>query len=343
MELAARPTSATVQDVAAVAGVSPATVSRVLNKSREITPKTRSAVEKAIRELGYQRTNTRRGRQAGVNTAARKDVGSLVLLIPDTHVEAMLTPLTGQLLHGAEAVVRGRGYHLVLSRLSEKDGLSPSLSSIHVDGMIVRGGAQDVVSMIPGVPVVWAFLPPGRPAFGDMVYPDNEEVGRMAARYLLERGHRHIASVNVSPGHPEAGIRLESFHRAWGNVQGDVHPLSCPGKGTEAVADQILGLSPKVTGVFLPLGDAHLLGLVRALEARGVRACDDIELISCNNDRAQLKLLDPRLANIDIQAAEIGRVAAETLLWRMQHPAEHRRCVLIAPLLIAGQDEAREA
>ncbi len=97
--------SVTVQDVALSAGVSPATVSRVLNKGQEISPHTRQVVEKAIIQLGCQRERTRRGRRVSVKRPV--SAGTLALLIPDTHIEAMLTPLMGQIMHGAEAVVAG--------------------------------------------------------------------------------------------------------------------------------------------------------------------------------------------------------------------------------------------
>ena len=331
----AKPAFATVQDVAAAAGVSPATVSRVLNKNSVITPKTRSIVEDAIRDLGYRRANTPRGRRASVKAKPR-EIGSLVLLIPDTHIEAMLTALTGSLLHGVEAVTRSRGYHFVLSRLSEEEGLSPTLASGHVDGLIVRGGPPAVVPLLPALPVVWAFQQEGNPAFGDMVYPDNGEVGRMAARYLLDRGHRRLVIVDRHPNHLEASVREQSFRAGVENDPSGAQFLSCHAASMEAAADEILSRSPRATGVFLPLGDEHLQTFVQAMRARGLRVRDDFEVISCNNDVARLRALDPRLPNIDIQGVEVGRVSAETLLWRLEHPAEYRRFILVPPLLVHG-------
>jgi DNA-binding LacI/PurR family transcriptional regulator len=59
-----------------------------------------------------------------------------------------------------------------------------------------------------------------------------------------------------------------------------------------------------------------------------------LALISCNNNAVRLRTLDPSLPNIDIRANEIGRVAVETLLWRIRHPEDHRRCILIEPRLV---------
>ncbi len=327
----------TVQDVAASAGVSPATVSRVLNKSEDITPKTRIVVENAIRQLGYQRSATNRGRRATGKKPPAKVIASLVMLLPDTRIEAMLTPLTGQVLHGAEAVARKHGYHFLLSRLSEEDGLAPTLNSASVDGMLVRAGETDVSAILPAVPIVWVFVPSQAPTFGDMVSPDNQLIGQAAARYLLDRGHRRLAVVSTHPHHPEVRLRTESFQRLAEGAGAETQVIHCDQRSVAEAVD-LLSEDLPAAGVFLPIGDDGVEEFVRAVQGRAEQAFDSgFDLISCNNDVARLRALDPRLPNIDIQADEIGRVAAETLLWRIAHPMEHRRHILIEPRLVPGR------
>ena len=198
--------SITILDVAARAGVSPSTVSRVINKNHDISPTTVAAVEGAIRHLGYRRTATRRGRRPSRPHYGASSSQSLALLIPDANIEAIQTALTGQLMHGAEVVARERNFHFMLTRLAEDGGLPPCLAPVQVNGLIVRSGPDQLQAVLPDIPTVWVFNPNTIPSHGDMVHPDNEAIGQMALRYLvrarpasLSRG-RVMARASRSPG-----------------------------------------------------------------------------------------------------------------------------------------------
>ncbi len=328
----------TVQDVAASAGVSPATVSRILNKRQDIAPHTRQVVEQAILRLGYKRSVTRRGRTVVDNALVAPSIRKpLALLIPDIHIEAMLTPLTGQVMHGAEAVARRKGYRFLLTRLAEKDGLPPVLAAEHLDGIIVRSGEDAPIGFLPDVPTVWVFQSLFSPASGDMVFPDNAAIGEMACRYLTDRGHRHLAIINAQAHPLDVRQRAESFAHAAGEA--GIQTLAIDGDctGIEGAVARALACVPSPTGFFLTTGDDALEDFLRALPALKTPDGSGLDMISCSNDAARLGALSPHLSNIDIQADEIGRMAAETLLWRIENPAEHRRCVLIRPRLVAGR------
>jgi LacI family transcriptional regulator len=334
--------SATAQDVAKVAHVSQATVSRVLNNRHDVAPETVALVEDAIRQVGYKRAATRRGRPTSAahppsaSQAQRHKVATgIALLIPAIKTGLMQSPLTGQLVQGAEAVARKQGLNFYLTRFSDDGRLPPCLDPVQVDGLIIRDTSENITTPLPTVPTVRIFKFGYAPTPGDLVQPDNEIIGQMAAQYLLERGHQHLAVVTARPDHTEAQVRADRFVRFASSAGATV--FSVEGRDMDGIADRLLSQSPRVTGLFMPLGDSFLEGLYRVLQRRGVRCGSngtDIDIISCNNDAAYLRLLDPSLPNIDIRADEIGRVAAETLLWRIQHPHEHRRCVLIEPQLV---------
>jgi LacI family transcriptional regulator len=314
----------TVHDVAAHAGVSASTVSRVLNRNHDISADTVALVESAVAELGYSRAATKRGRRA-TRSGQAPLTASLAFLIPDTNIEAMLTPLTGQLMHGIEAVARERGFNLLLTRLAERGGLPPCLTPVQVKGLIVRSGATEKLQRtLPDVPTVWIFKGKNAPLRGDVVQPDNQAIGQMAARYLLERGHRKIAVWNARPGHAEAEIRAQSFLEAARDTGAKVEVAT----GAEAVKYL---KRQKRSGLFLPLGDDATESVYRALQSSGAA----VEIISCNNDVPRLRALDARLPNINIRAEEIGHVAAETLLWRLENPHDHRRTVFVEPRLMS--------
>ena len=328
----------TVKDVAASAGVSPATVSRVLNKNHEITRETREAVEKAVRVLGYERSATRRGRRVVRQGTTPVRLNSIALFIPDNSAVAMLTPLTGQVLHGAEAAARERGYQFLLTRLEDDGGLSRCIARQQVDGVIVRSGRMQVLAALPDIPTVWIFKSAVPPSAGDMVFPDNETVGGMAARYLLAQGRRDLCVLSQMPDHAEAQKRTEAFARA-ARVGGAAVTIIEGNGNAEAGAKKMLDAAPNLDGLFLPIGDDQTEACVRALQATGKRFGEDVDLISCNNDVARLRSLDRRLPNIDIRADEIGRVAVETVIWRIEHPSEYRRITLIEPRLVEYAEE----
>jgi LacI family transcriptional regulator len=335
--------SITLQDVAVTARVSLATVSKVLNNRYDVAPETVVLVERAIRQVGYNRAATRRGRPTSSShpPSARRSkptkiAAGIALLIPATKIELMQSTLTGQLVHGVEAVVRECGIHFFLTRFADDGGLPPCLDPLQVDGLIVRNSTEVITVPLPTVPTVWIFKSSFAPTPGDLIQPDNEMIGEMAARYLLERGHKHLAVVTARLGHVEAQVRADRFTRFARGAGAAVLALECK-PDMDAIADRLLSQEPRVTGLFMPLGDHLVEGVYRALQQRAIScggAGRDINLISCNNDATHLRLLDPSLPNIDIRAEEIGREAAQTLLWRIQHPHEHRRCILIEPRLV---------
>jgi LacI family transcriptional regulator len=335
---------ATIQDVAVAARVSLATVSKVLNNRYDVAPETVELVEDVIRRVGYERAATRRGRPTsalhppGSSRAQRLKATGIALLIPTTQIGPMQSPLTGKLVHGAEAVARKQGLNFHLSRFDDDGHLPACLDPVQVDGLIVRNTVEDLRASLPAIPTVWIFKLGYTPTPGDLVQPDNELVGEMAARYLLERGHQHLAVLTLRLHHAEAQVRADRFARYARKAGATVLEVEGQTKDAQAIADRLLSESPRVTGLFMPLGDHYLEALYRALLRRGITCSGsksaDIDLISCNNDTTHLRLLDPTLPNIDIRAAEVGQAAAETLLWRIQHPQEHRRCILIEPRLV---------
>ena len=339
--------AATLQDVADAARVSLATVSKVLNNRYDVAPETAELVQGVIRQVGYQRAATRRGRpasssprhplsgQARLRSSTGATATGIALFIPANQAGPMQSALTGQLVHGAEAVAQQHGLHFHLTRFSDDGALPPCLDPVQVDGMIIRNTRADWGTPLPQIPTVWVFKLGYAPVPGDLVQPDNEMVGQMAANYLLGRGHKHLAALTGRTDHAEAQVRADRFVRFCRAAGATA--LALEGGDMGVLVDELLAQSPRITGLFLPLGDNVQERLYRALQRRKVRCGADgadIDLISCNNDATYLRLVDPSLPNIDIRASEIGRAAAQTLLWRIQNPAEHRRCILIEPKMV---------
>lgn len=325
-----------ITEVSKLAGVSVATVSRVLNGHPRVSSAMVEAVREAVAKVGYvppeeSRVGRPRRNPLGIRT------GAVAVLFPDTKLEALRTALSGQLLHGIEEALRQRSLSMVVTGLPEEGKLPASIEHRQVDGVIVRGGSGALGELRDGLqrlPSVRMFEPPSPLAWtGDVVLDDNSSIGAMAARYLLDRGHRNLIFLNLLPPHPSFHARGLAFQAEACRAGAEVRLLTETCEAASMV-DQILAQSGYPMGLFVPGADQQVTDVYRALKTRGVHVGRDVGLISCNNDSHRLASLDPDLANIDIQAETIGQAAVEMLLWRLQNPDAPQRRTMIAPRLV---------
>lgn len=316
-------------EVAARAGVSAATVSRVINHDPRVRPETATAVRAAIEALNYTPPGEADRRRSRSRSRVGQHTGRVALLFPDTQVSALRTALSGRLLSGMDAPLGTAGLSLTLLRLPRAETLPASLNRRNVDGVMVRAARHVpgwLAQGLRGLPHIWIFDTGGSHLEGDVVLPDNEQVARLAADYFHNRGRQRVVVFNEWPEHPELVTRIEVLSRSV-NVVGS----AC----TVAQLEELLTSDLRADAVFmagpLPLVEVHKL-----LKRLGYQLGVDLDLLSCSNDESTLSALEPRPANIDIRAEAVGRAAAETLLWRMANPGEPERRVVITPQLTAG-------
>lgn len=313
--------------IADASGVSTATVSRVLSRSPKVAPETAAAVLEVVERLGYDSHAPRRGRPRKSPDGLR--TRNVSLLFPDVHAEAMSTPLSGQLAQGVEEILAASGLNLMLSHLRASARLPLSISNGKVDGVIVRNGdlPQDLSARLFQLPVVWAFAHEDAVPSHDVAQPDNSAIGELALDYLLERGCEGIALVKLSPEHVAFRRRAAGFLSAAKRREVNVIIIE------KHVKKEFEAALTACDGVFVPGAEKEIADCYRALEESGRKPVVDCRLIGCANDESQLHMLDPRLDNIDIQAVEVGRAAAELLLWRLKSPNRPVRRVLVPPKL----------
>ena len=265
--------------------------------------------------------------------------GSVAVFFPDTDRRAMATPLAAQLLHGIERSLQRRSFTMIVTAIPEAGGLPPCLERRQVQGVIVRGtgNAEELCDLASRVPCVWLFESAHEKQIpGDMVVEDNGGIGVMAARWLLERGHRKLAFLNNAPKHPSfRGRRLFFLDEAEKRGAGVtiVNQATTPAE----IVDRYLATPDRGTGIFIPGGDVQIMQIFQTLKSRGIQVGRDVDLISCNNDPHRLAALDPALPNIDIQAEQMGRAAVDLLVWRMRHPREMPRSIMIPAVLVEGK------
>ncbi|HBF34514.1 TPA: hypothetical protein DDW35_08110, partial [Candidatus Sumerlaeota bacterium] len=179
--------------VAQRAGVSPATVSRVVNK-RLVHPETVVRVRQAIEELGFVPSAPIAGRR-------RSSVkGNIALFCPDGKLEAMVrTPILNNVLHGVISALSERGLYLIQTTISDSHAL---LAKHEVDGIIVWpnlvGVPKAAIELLRTYPVVYVMSTPEARLPGDRVKPNNKLVGTLAAKHLLAQGHKRLACVSTT-------------------------------------------------------------------------------------------------------------------------------------------------
>lgn len=322
----------TIIDVAHSAGVSTATVSRVLNGGR-VTDDTRETVERAIHQLGYRRNSVARSLVTGRS-------GVVGVLIPD-----VVGPLYADIARGIEEALRPHGMQAMMvtdNRDREREIASIELLlSRQIDGLIDIGSQLDDAELhrlagdLPVVLIQRESSGSGIP----LVSLDNRRGIAAALDHLFDHGHRHIAHI--------AGIRRDGAERRSAFVavlerRGLDSSRVFAGDSTEAcgaAAAAWLERHPEVTAVVCS-NDRSAFGLYRPLKERGIPIPGDISVIGFD-DLPWGAYLDPPLTTIRQPGRELGRLAAEQLLGgAARTPAAPH---LVQPTLIERESVAAAA
>jgi len=309
--VAGRPT---LEQVAERAGVSRATVSRVVNGSPTVTPSIRDSVQRAIAELGYV-----------PNQAARSLVtqrtDSIALILPETEFRVFSEDqaIPG-FIRGVSQELEAADKQLVLmvgGSPSAHDRIERYALARHVDGVIIASmhGADPLPNALHrmGIPVLCGGRPLGR---SPVPYVETDSVGgaRSAVRHLLESGRTRIATV-AGPQDMVAGIdRLNGYREELRNS--DRRSIVAIGDFTResgAVAmRQLLADDPHLDAVFVA-SDLMAFGALTALREAGRRVPDDVAVVGFD-DVEQARYVEPPLTTVRQPIIGQGREMARQLL-----------------------------
>ncbi len=340
---------ATIYDVAKIANVSASTVSRIINGERNVAPATAALVEDAIRQAGYVRKAVRPGRKPQQRQGVRTGMIDFLSLGSHSPAEMFSLPAFSSLLDGIMREVESHGMDLVLSHCPHGKIIPPVLARRRADGVLVFGNPSlfPVIKKVLGrVPAVWCFRSedPGELETSHVLY-DNGPVGKMAADYLIKKGHRKLAFLNATPDHLAFLGRRDSFLSTVAACGLDAAvieskakpPYDDVGLRAQPLLNELLQLNPRPTGVFC-VSDDLMLAVYNGLLQRGIQPGKDMELIGCNNDAVRMEQMHPRPATIDLKLSQVGRQAADRLIWEMSHPDERDLSkIYIQPELIAAE------
>lgn len=324
----------TIKDVAKVAGVSPATVSFVLNDTRRVRPETRTRIEEAIRRLGYRPDGLARSLVTGRSLA-------IGVVLPNLGNPSMV-----ETVHGAEEVARSQGYSLLLSSTYEDPDRQIDsyrrLLERRVDGILLwtrRPSAEleGLIAVGPPAVCVGTRLTGERVA---VVFPDVREAARQAARHLASLGYRRMAML-AGPLGAEHGVRLhEGFVHGLAEAGLDLPAemvMSAGGQfetGYEA-ARELLACEPRPDAVFA-YNDLVAAGALMACRELQIRVPGDMGLVACD-DTIIARLLNPPLTSIHIPLRQLGATAIELLFALIRGEDLETRDVGMACSLVVRQ------
>ncbi len=326
----------TLEQVAEAAGVSPSTVSRILNGTASVSPAKQAAVDEAIKRLGFRPNPVARG-LAGGRTLS---IGVLT--------QTISSPFYGEALHGIETRLDQAGYiPLFVSghwQEAEERKALEALMSRRVDGLIVLAGRlpnQALQQYAKAVPMVVL----GRELKGPQLFSfgfDNHTGAFLATQHLVDCGHTRIAYIAGDPVHQDALARQAGYRAALKQAGLPFDPaLVVMGDYTEAAGllavTRLLDGGQPFTAIFAA-NDQMAIGATLGLYRRGVRVPDDVSLVGFD-DLAPAKFCIPPLTTVRQSVYEMGEQAASAMLDMLR--GDPPRVTLPPPLLVPRESTRR--
>jgi LacI family transcriptional regulator len=331
----ARPT---IYDVARLAGVSTATVSRALNATGKIAPGTREAIDAAVEQLGYQPS-------AAARSLVTKSTQTIALLLPD-----ITNPFYAELVSGIQERALESGHTMLLCTTEgdpeREEQYLTLLRAKQVDGALVDGlvlPPDRITHFVrDGLPIVCLDRDIDSTSV-PLVQVDNQLGAHLATDHLLELGHIRIAHVE---GAPELGIsheRVAGYLGAYHDLglEPDAQ-LRAVGAFTEEggyeATRQLLDRS-EFTAVFAA-NDLSALGVIHALVESGRRVPEDVSVVGFDDLRLS-RFTTPPLTTVRQPAREIARRATQLLLDLAAGRTVDKLRHLLEPELVVRESTAR--
>ncbi|HEY1683297.1 MAG TPA: LacI family DNA-binding transcriptional regulator [Tepidisphaeraceae bacterium] len=336
-----------INKVAKLAGVSNSTVSRVINNHPRVAPETAKAVRKAMSTLDYKPSDRRPGPKPSLRT--RTGATTIAFLVFGTS-RNRTTPAFERLLNGVSLASSANNLNLLFAQVPNPEELPGRIIDANVNGLLLHGAlpGPEVRERLQRIPTVWLMGNRRRPEWGDQVMPDGYEIGELAARYLTERGHKHLAFFDLDADHWAFRVYGHAFSASAADHGAQVHQLEQKRQlgqdywqpymtdSTQELVDRYCRIEPRPTGIFVA-DDMQAATIQPALQRSGVDIRPGgVEVVSCNNEISFLMGLSPRPASIDIRAEAIGQRGVEQLIWRLEHPDIAERTTIAVEPLIAG-------
>lgn len=303
---------ATIEDVARLAGVSIATVSRALHTPDKVARSTRSRVTAAVARTGYTANAMAR------NLRMRRSQMVMVL------APSISDPNFPGILIGLEKAAIARGYGVLIGNtdghVPHEENYLKFLATGMVDGLILLTGHVPVADWLQSPaasfpPMVAATRPTGTTGIG-YVGVDDVATSTVATEYLLSIGHRRIVHVAGPAGEAVSDLREEGYRTAMAGQGAGSVPWKMDGDGTGEggrAAVERLFIRDDLPTAFFCYNDATAIGVISALQLRGYRVPEDFSVVGFD-DIPFASSITPSLTTIRQPRSQIGRLAMDQLL-----------------------------
>lgn len=324
----------TLDDVARLAGVSRATVSRFVNGGYMVSSSTGESVAQAIAELGYQPNRVARA-------LATRRAGAVAVVVPETAERVFADPFHTQAYLGALNAFAGTDERVLLAMSQPGEdvaGMARYLDSGHVDGAMVlshHGPGLANLLVRSTCPVVFI----GDPEVAGLPYVELDQLNAAitVTRHLVERGARRIATVtgpmDMGPGQE----RLRGYQLAL--AEAGLEPLGWESGdftsvGGERATEQLLERFPDLDGLFVA-SDLMAVGAMQALRRAGARVPEDVRVVGFDDSPVALQT-HPQLTTMTNPASELARIAGEMLLGMLSGVRPESPVILSGELVVRG-------
>jgi DNA-binding LacI/PurR family transcriptional regulator len=305
--------AATIEEVAAAAGVSRSTVSRVVNGSTAVSPAALEAVQRAIAELNYVPNRAAR-------SLASRATMALALVVPEDTTRFFGDPFFAAIVSGINARLSRSDYvlNLIIASDDPQDKATSYLRSGAVDGAIVVSHHTSdtfIDRIAAAVPVVYGGRPVREREDDHYVDVDNFAGGRNATDYLIDKGYRRIGTITGPLTMPAGVDRLQGYRAALrhaGLEEAAVEDGNFTADGGAAAMQRILDAGAEFDALFVA-SDLMARGALAALGRAGLRVPDDVALIGFD-DSPVATSVNPQLTTMRQPSFAQGERMADILL-----------------------------
>ncbi|MGK5629579.1 LacI family DNA-binding transcriptional regulator [Streptomyces sp. URMC 123] len=329
----------TLEEVAARAGVGRGTVSRVINGSPKVSPRTRAAVEEAVAALGYVPN-----RAARALAANRTD--AVALVIPEPETRLFSEPYFSDIIRGVCSELADTDLQLLLTLVRdarERQRLGQYLSAHRVDGvLLVSVHADDPLPDLLERIEMPAVLAGRRDARESVAHVDSDNVGgaRAAVAHLLGRGRRAVATITGPLDMYAAQCRLRGYREGLRDAGRPVDEAliahaDFTEEGGRRAMRRLLAARPALDAVFAA-SDVMAAGARRVLREHGRSVPGNVALVGFD-DSPVARHTDPPLTSVRQPTEEMGRAMARLLLERIAGGRGERAQLILPTELVVRQ------
>jgi len=304
----------TLEEVAALAGVSSSTASRVINGSPRVTEQTVAKVNAAIAKVGYVPNRAAR-------SLARRSTQTVAMMIPERTAEFFADPYFAEVIQGAAMHASSTEYSLTLLIESEKDPEKTHqfLRRGNVDGALIlshHSASSSYRELARLLPVVFGVRPPGE--MGDEIHVvdvDNVAAAALATQHLIDRGRTRIATISGPLSTSAGRERLQGWSETLstaglapaGSEEGDYTPA-----GGAAAAQRLLDAGGPFDAVFIASAQMAS-GAMAVLKEADVRVPEDVAVATVDNNLFSTSTTPP-LTTVDLHTVEKGAAMMQAIV-----------------------------